>query len=313
MKNNTVNSGIYPAALTPFDKHGKVDVGALHELTQWYAEKGCTGIFAACLSSEIFGNDTVGDMSLEDRVLITKEMIKAAPADMDIVTSGHVLMTSAKGMDELRAMADTGAKALVLISNRLAEQKEGEDAVRRNLYAVMEAIPDIDLGLYECPVPYGRPLSAALLHEVAQTGRFVFIKETTCTPSIINEKVEAVKGTRLQFFNANSVSLLDSVKHGAAGLCGVMANFHPDLYAKLMELAQTDMTKAEELQDELGVLSILDYYAYPASAKAYLALEGLKFESFSKRVTPDVAPSEIAMMEMQQRYNLTYRLREKWL
>lgn len=310
---NTINSGIYPAALTPFDKQGKVDVGALNALTQWYAEKGCRGIFAACLSSEIFGNETAEDMSLEDRVLITREIIKAAPSTVDVVTSGHVVLPTFKGIDELKAMADTGAKALVLMSNRLAKQKEGEETVRRNLYAIMEAIPDMDLGLYECPVPYVRLLSADLLNEMAHTGRFVFIKETSCTPSIINKKVDAVKGSRLQFFNANSVSLLDSVKHGAAGLCGVMANFHPDLYVKMLELLETDEEKAQQLQDELGVMSIIDYYSYPGSAKAYLSLEGLKFASFGKRISPNSEISEISMMEMQQRYNLTCRLREKWL
>lgn len=304
----TINRGIYPAVLTPFDKSGKVDVGALHALTQWYAEKGCQGAFAACLSSEIFN-----DMPLEERVLITREMIRVAPDTMDIVTSGHVTLPTPQGIDELKAMADTGAKALVLIANRLADEKDSDDVLRRNLYAVMEAIPDIDLGLYECPVPYGRQLSAELLGEMARTGRFVFIKETSCTPSVIAKKVAAVQGTRLQFFNANSVSLLDSLKHGAAGLCGVMANYHPDLYVKLMELAETDPAKAQELQEELGVLSILNYFVYPVSAKAYLRLEGLDFAAVGKRFNPTEEADEITMMEMEQRFALTQRLREKWL
>lgn len=313
MVNNTVNSGIYPASLTPFDKSSKIDAGALRALIEWYARMGCRGVFAACLSGEIFGNGGAADMPLEDRVLITRETVKAAPSTMDVVTSGHVSEPTSHGMDELKAMADTGAKALVLIANRLAEPNDSEDVVRRNLYAVMEALPDTDLGLYECPVPYRRLLSAELLQEMAQTGRFVFVKETSCSPSVIRKKIAAVKGTRLRIFNANSVSLLDSVTAGGAGLCGVMANFHPDLYVKLLELAETDRQKAQELQEELGVLSILDYEAYPASAKAYLQLEGLPFASTGGRLCPEFVPSEITVMEMRQRYAFTQSLREKWL
>lgn len=308
-----VNNGIYPAVLTPYNKNGQVDVGALHALTEWYAEKGCRGAFAACLSSQIFGSATAEPMSLADRQRITTEMIKAAPADMDIVTSGHIHQPSPQGLYELQAMADTGAKALVLIANCLAQQEDDEDVLRRNLYAVMEAIPDMDLGLYECPVPYRRLLSPELLGEMAKTGRFVFVKETSCVPSVLRQKLEATKGTRMKIFNANSVSLLSSVKDGAAGLCGVMANFHPDLYVKLLELADTDPAAAQELQEELSVLSILSYEDYPISAKAYLRLEGLPFEAVGVRGCPEAVPSELTMMEMEHRYALTCRLREKWL
>jgi len=92
-----------------------------------------------------------------------------------------------------------------------------------------------------------------------------------------------------------------------------MANYHPDLYVKLMELAETDPAKAQELQEELGVLSILNYFVYPVSAKAYLCLEGLNFAAVGKRFAPTEEADEITVMEMEQRFALTQRLREKWL
>jgi len=313
----TLNSGIYPAGLTPFDKSGKVDVGGLRALTQWYAERGCAGVFATCLSNEIFNNfgDVDNDpyMSLEDRLLVSREMVKAAPDNFDVVTSGHVFMPTPSGLEQLKAMADTGAKALVLVANRLADKWEDEDAVRRNLYAIMEAIPDMDLGLYECPYPYNRQLSPALLKEMAETGRFVFMKETSCNPTIIKEKVAAVKGTRFKYFNANSVSLLDSVLAGGSGLCGILPNFHPELYVKLMELAETDVEKARELQEDLSTIATLNFGVYPTSAKAYLQLEGLKFAGVGTRLNPENELDEINTMEMEHRYAMTQRLREKWL
>ncbi len=304
---NTVNRGIYPAMLTPLTKDNKVDVGAVKALTQWYADKGCQGIFASCLSSEIFG------LSLEERILISKTTVEAAPKGVDVVVSGHTMLPTAKGIDELKALADTGAKALVLITSRLAEENDDESVIRRNLESVMKAIPDIDLGLYECPVPYQKFASPELLRFCAETDRFVFMKDTSCSVTDIKPKLEAVKGSRLQIFNANSVTLLDSVKDGAAGLCGVMANYHPDLYVKLMELADKGDEKAQELQDILGVLSSISYGNYPVTAKAYLQREGLPFESCATRARPEGIVSEAERYEIEQRFALTNRLRKEWL
>ncbi len=314
----TINRGVYPAMLTPYTADMEVDYGAVKALTQWYAEKGCQGVFSTCLSSEIFGGkDDCGQpysgLTLEERVKVAKATVEAAPASMDVVVSGHTRPVTGRGMEELKAMADTGAKALVLISGLLADDDEDEDAIRRNLDKVMNAIPDIDLGFYECPLPYWRPLSAELLGELARTGRFVFMKDTTCSTAMMKPKLDAVRGTRLQIFNANSATLLDTVRDGCAGLCGVMANYHPDLYVKLMELADNNDPAAQELMDELGVLASIQYPSYPASAKAYLQREGLPFASIGTRANPKAAMGEAAMYEIEQRYAFTNRLREKWL
>ena len=69
----------------------------------------------------------------------------------------------------------------------------------------------------------------------ANTGRFHFLKDTCCDAALIRQRLETIRGTNLQLFNANSATLLDSLQHGAAGFSGVMANFHPKLYAWLCE------------------------------------------------------------------------------
>ena len=46
---------------------------------------------------------------------------------------------------------------------------------------------------------------------------------------------------RQGLFNANAQTLLPSLELGAAGFSGVMANFHPDLYARLYQLFCQEM------------------------------------------------------------------------
>jgi 4-hydroxy-tetrahydrodipicolinate synthase len=49
------------------------------------------------------------------------------------------------------------------------------------------------LGLYECPDPYKRVLSPALLSWAAQSNRFVFHKDTCCTTDQIRKKIDSIK------------------------------------------------------------------------------------------------------------------------
>ena len=63
--------------------------------------------------------------------------------------------------NELRAMADTGADALVLVTNRLDTANHGTAPFPPVRSArSWKALPsDLPLGLYECPSPYRRLLS----------------------------------------------------------------------------------------------------------------------------------------------------------
>ena len=69
---------------------------------------------------------------------------------------------------------------------------------------------------------------------------------------LIRRKLKAVEGSPLKIFNANSATILPSLRAGCAGFSGVMANFHPELYADLCACYKTDPARAEALQAFLG-------------------------------------------------------------
>ncbi len=58
----------------------------------------------------------------------------------------------------------------------------------------------------------------------------MLLKDTSCDLDCIKEKLAVLKGSEIKLFNANAATLLDSLKCGANGYMGVMANFHPALY-----------------------------------------------------------------------------------
>lgn len=49
----SINPGVWPVMITPWTEDNKPDFKAIQQLCDWYVEKGCTGIFAVCQSSEM--------------------------------------------------------------------------------------------------------------------------------------------------------------------------------------------------------------------------------------------------------------------
>ncbi|NLG24042.1 MAG: hypothetical protein GX558_01695 [Clostridiales bacterium] len=142
-----IAKGIWPTMITPFGDDGGVDESAIGAMVDWYIQRGCDGIFAVCQSSEMFY------LSLDERVRLARAVVRAAGGRIDVIASGHVSDGPDDQAAELRAISRTGVKAVVLISNRLAGEGEGDDVWIRNAERLTAALPGAAFGLYECPPP----------------------------------------------------------------------------------------------------------------------------------------------------------------
>ena len=279
--------GVFPTMVTPYTKEGKVDYKGVQALVEWYWKKGCDGIFAVCQSSEIFF------LTLEERVNIGKTVVEKAKdlAEVDktrkpmkVVVSGHVSDSFGDQVEELTAMSGIGADALILISNRMDIANTTEEKWIEDLHKLIEKIPaNMPLGVYECPKPYKRLLTKKMLEACKATGRFAFIKDTCCDAEMIKERIEVLKDCDIGLYNANAQTLLETLRAGADGYCGVMANFHPEIYKWLFDNA--DKKEAELVQAFVCMTAFTESLAYPATAKYYVnAHEGIKIEPISRAV-----------------------------
>ena len=287
-------NGVYPVMLTPFTENNEVDYEALGKLVDWYIEKGVNGLFADCQSSEMFF------LSLEERVKIGEFVKKHADGRVPVVTSGHISDSLEDQAKELTAIAGTGADAVILLINRLAKENESDEVWLENLKKLLEMIPkDVPLGFYECPYPYKRIISPELLKWCADTGRFYFIKDTSCDIENMKAKLEVIKGTNLKLFNANTSTLLETLELGASGYSGVMANFHPELYVKLCNIYKENPSKARKIADFLTVASLIERQVYPVNAKFYQKSIG-NFNSIMTRTRDIKELNATGILEIQQ-------------
>ena len=291
--------------LTPLEDNGNVDYLALEELINWYIEEGASGLFAVCQSSEMFY------LSIDERKELTHFIKKISNGRVPVISSGHVSYSLRDQIHELNLIAEAGADAVILLSNRLATANESDEILIERLKQIMNELPEnIPLGFYECPYPYKRVLSTKIVEFCVESGRFYFLKDTCCNIEEIKKKLEIMKGSNMKLYNANTSTLLESMKYGAAGYSGVMANFHPALYAWLLENWEKEPEKATYLQDVLTPCSFIELKNYPLSAKKYLAEEiGLSVKARTRKNIADYI-SETELSELRQIKELSDRAME---
>lgn len=277
--NKKYPDGVWPVMLTPFTEDNRIDYEGVKQIVDWYIKNGVDGIFAVCLSSEMF------QLSLEERVTLAEFVVNYTAGRVPVIACGHVADKLDDQIEELRKLSKTGIDALVLNLNRFAAPEESDDILLENLQKVIDGLDsNIALGIYECPYPYKRLLNKRILEFCIASGRFYFIKDTCCDLTMLEERIKIVKGSQIKLYNANAATLYESFKMGCDGYSSVMANFHPDLYVWLWRNWSKQPEKAKEISDFLTVASYIETQNYPCNAKHYLKLEGLKITDYSRKI-----------------------------
>lgn len=277
---NPIKDGVWPTMVTPFTADNRIDYAGVEQIISFYAQRGAAGIFAICQSSEMFF------LSPKERAELAKFIAGHTPPGMEVIVSGHTSTDPDAQLREAEAMMCEGISAYVVLPNRFADAGESDDVLLERMQKFADRCEGIPLGIYECPYPYKRTVSPKVLKWCADSGKFLFLKDTCSDPAQIAEKLAIAKGSGLKLFNANTATLLESLRGGAAGFSGVMGNFHPELYVWLCQNYRKHPETAQKLQELLTVCSLIENSEYPVCAKYYLQLEGLKIGLYSRSNNP---------------------------
>ena len=257
-------SGSWPVMLTAFRADGRVDDDGGRSLIDFYLGHGSAGLFATCLSSEI---EHLTPDEIEHLARLCVEHVDGrVPVVAGAVTDGGPAAVA----DLVRRVARTGVGAVVIAAGTIAPPEADAAAWRAAFGRLADDVPDVPLGIYECPWPDHRVLDAETIAWLAGTGRVAFHKDTACDAIAVRAKARAAAGTPLRFFNAHLPTLDVSLRAGGCGYSGVACNFAPELTARAC--ADPSDARARTLLERLDTLIPP---GYPANAKAFLAERGV--------------------------------------
>jgi 4-hydroxy-tetrahydrodipicolinate synthase len=272
--------GFIPVMLTPFKNNGNIDYDILTQLTEMYLKAGAVGLFANCLSSEMYELDD------NEKLQAIKHIINVANGAVPVVATGTFGGPVNKQADFVKKVNDTGTNAVILITSLLADEQEPDIVFNDRLFELFELTGDIPLGFYECPVPYKRLLSAEQLVQFAATGRMVYHKDTCLDINSICEKLKANDvNPNFGLYDAYMGHAVESLKAGSAGLSCIQGNFFPELIVWLCDnYSNTALTEEvnsvqQFLIDNMDVM----HNVYPIIAKYWLHKRGLNISTTTRR------------------------------
>ena len=281
--------GVWPVVLTPFHDDGKIDWHGYEALLDWYQTHDCAGLFAVCLSSELYYLCKAEQLELATRA---RKLL-----DIPVVAAGYLGDSKAEKLDSIKQMSDTGVNAVIIPVCQIVPQDAGDGTLLAEIEDILQHTDGIDLGLYECPEPYHRLLSPEVLSVCAESGRFKFLKDTCCNSEIIKNKIAVCKGTPLKIFDAYIHNLLTTLKLGGAGFNGLAASFFPEMLNKMVRGYADDPEKAAEIQSLVSVGQSVISNKYPACAKYFLNLRGVEIKPHCRNGCAELTEPDIAILK----------------
>jgi 4-hydroxy-tetrahydrodipicolinate synthase len=256
-----------PVMITPFLESGKIDFDGVSKLIDFYLAAGVKGLFANCLSSEMYHLDE------GERLDLTRHVVNYVNGKVSVVATGSFGSTMNQRVEFAKKIHQTGVSAVILITSHYATKEESDTVLLGNIERMLELTGTIPMGLYECPSPYKRIISSEVFKSLLETNRLVYHKDTSIDREKIKAKLTLLKNNRLEFYDAHTANTVYSLQHGAKGMSAISGNFYPEILVWMCNHVG-DPTKEKEvmwLQSELDKTEVLISKVYPMSSKYFLS------------------------------------------
>ncbi|MCF0072518.1 dihydrodipicolinate synthase family protein [Dyadobacter sp. CY261] len=286
--------GFIPVMLTPFLESGEVDYEGLKALTELYLESGAAGLFANCLSSEMY------ELTEEERLTVTRTVVDQVAGRVPVVATGTFGGPIAEQAQFVKRIYDTGVQAVIVITGLLAEENEGDEVFIQRTNELIALTGDIPLGFYECPVPYKRLISSEVLAELLPSNRIIYHKDTCLDLDEVIRRIKVAEGYRFGLYDAYMANAVASLRAGAAGLSCIQGNIYPELIVWICEnYDNADREEDVKMLQKFFIDSMeIVHSAYPTIAKYCMQKRGFPIAAYTRRDVGELTP------ELQERADM---------
>ncbi|MBO7519289.1 MAG: N-acetylneuraminate lyase [Clostridia bacterium] len=237
-------SGIIPALVTPFDKNGKIDHGALTALVKRLLEQGVGGFYACGSTSECFL------MTDDERKAVLETVIKAADGRAPVIA--HVGNIGSEKTCELARHARMAGAAAVSSVPPFYYRFSFEEIA--SYYGdIANAVPELPLIVYNIPIFSGVEINSDNLKTIIDASGAQGLKYTSY--NLFEMEKISRRFPQLTIFNGHDEVYLNALSDGATSAIGSTFNIMAPKFIKLKELYEAgDIPAAEKKQSEINVI-----------------------------------------------------------
>ncbi len=264
--------GVYSLVLTPFKDDLSVDYEALKGYAEWQVSQGAHALFPVCGSSEMM------DLELDERLEIARTVVAHAGKTPVFATANLSQGTEQEQIDEVKMMSDTGVTGLVFVSKGYGDR---QDYMFEYLTKLAEHT-ELPILIYEFPGFPNNKLTGETYGKLVETGKFIGIKDTTCTMALIKDKIKYQGESNV--LQANIPLLFESYKAGAKGVVATPTTCGTYMIRKMYDafFEEKDLKKAEEIHQMVDIFAETVDNSFTASAKYMCNLCGVKMNTLTR-------------------------------
>lgn len=264
--------GVIVALLTPVDREGHVDHGALRQLVERLIDRGVTGVSPLGSTGEGYS------LGLEQRLAVVDTVARSVPAGMPVI-AGVFPHSHDQAAAEIAAYADHGGTAVLVAPPSYYPLSAAEQEAYFSRLADAAALP---LVIYNIPVFTKIQIVPAVAARLATHPRVAGLKDSGRDLGYAAELLDAVAAAGpaaagFSVLTGTDSMLVAYMLAGARGTICANANVVPELV-----LAVYEAVRAGKLDDALrhearlrAVQAALRSGATPAAYKAAIAKAGV--------------------------------------
>jgi 4-hydroxy-tetrahydrodipicolinate synthase len=268
--------GLWVPVVTPFDRHGDVDLASLGRLAGRVLADGATGLVALGTTGE------PATLTAEERRRVVEACDRACREAGRRLVVGAGTNSTRGTIDEIEHLtAGTSAVAALVVVPYYT--RPSERAVVEHFAAVAGTSP-VPIVAYNVPCRTGRALGAPALIEMSDHPRTVGLKQAVGAIDIDTLEVLARSGPDFQVLTGDDAFITPTVLMGGAGAIAAAAHVCTPLFVEMTACALAgDRARASELAAALLPLVTIGF-SEPSPAvwkgalarKAEIATGGLR-------------------------------------
>lgn len=222
----TIKPGVYTALITPFNKDGSIDYGALKDLVEFQIQEGITGLVPVGTTGE---SPTV---SHEENLKIIEEVVKQAAGRVPVI-AGTGSNCTQEAIDMTKKAKDLGADASLQVAPYYNKPNQ------EGFYQHFSTIADncqLPIVVYNIPGRTGKNIETQTILKLAKHPQIVAVKEAS---GDINQIMDIIANAPKDFtiLSGDDNITYPFIALGGHGVISVASNLIPGTMARFVAAA----------------------------------------------------------------------------
>lgn len=256
-------SGAFTALVTPMNRDGSLDLGALDNLVDAQLAGGISGLVPCGTTGE------TATLSLEERDQVVSRVVKRVNGRVPVIAGTGSNATNVT-IDNQKRVKELGASHALVVTPFY--NKPTQDGMVRHFTAVADAV-DIPTVLYNVPGRTGIDLKPETVVKLSSHPRIIAVKDATNDLDRVTATGRAVPKHFAQLSGEDGSACAFTLM-GGQGVVSVISNVVPKETSEMIAAAlRGDVARARELHNKLRDICVaLFWESNPIPAKAALAM-----------------------------------------